>query len=232
MQAMIHQKREASVFDIIGPRMVGPSSSHTAGALRIALLGRRLAGEPLKEAIFTLYGSFAQTYQGHGTDRALVAGALGLAADDLRVRDSFELAQADGLAYRFITDYETQAAHPNTVGMRLTTHSGRTYEVEGQSIGGGQAVISRIDDVAVEVSGQYDTLVVEHWDRPGALMHMTQHFHEEGINIAALKLYRESRGERSFAVIEADESISSRVAQAIKQDSGVIRTILIQSLES
>lgn len=225
------QKQQASVFDIIGPRMVGPSSSHTAGALRISLLGRRLAGESLKSVHFILYGSFARTYQGHGTDRALVAGALGLETDDLRVRDSFMLAYEQGLEFSFEPDVDTIPAHPNTVAMEMVTESGRVYRLEGQSIGGGQAVISRIDDVDVELSGAYDTMVVEHWDRPGALMRMTQYLTEQHVNIAALKLYRESRGGKAFAIIEADEHIPRTAAEAIAEDEGVIRTIRIHRLE-
>lgn len=228
-QAM--QKQNASVFDIIGPIMVGPSSSHTAGALKISLLAYRLLNEEVKQAHFKLYGSFAHTFQGHGTDRALLAGIMGMNTDDLRIRDSFTHARARGLIFTFEADKETVSPHPNTVDIDLLTKSGKSLYVQGISIGGGQALITRINRVDVELSGNYDTLVVEHKDRPGALMHMTKVLSEAQINIAALKLYRESRGNRAFAIIEADEFIQDEVRSRIDDDERVIQTICIHRTE-
>lgn len=226
----VNQKQNASVFDIIGPNMVGPSSSHTAGALRISLLASRLVDEPLAEATFRLYGSFARTYHGHGTDKALVAGILGLKTDDLRVRESFDLAQEAGLVFQFIPDYDSTAPHPNTVDITLVTVSGKKTTVQGISIGGGQAIITKLNDMDVELSGNYDTLVVEHWDRPGVIARLTTHFSDAHINIAALKLYRESRGSRAFAIIEADETIPKAAALAIAEDKDVERTLRVPRL--
>lgn len=223
----VNRKQMASVFDIIGPAMVGPSSSHTAGALRIALMARRLVESRITRVSFTLYGSFARTYKGHGTDRALLGGILGFETDDLRIRDSYALAEAEGLTYNFYPDTETAPPHPNTVDIDLVTEEGEALHVQGLSIGGGQAVISRINTVDVELSGNYDSLVVEHWDRPGALYRMTRHLSEARINIAALKLYRESRGNRAYAIIEADETIGEEATRAIAAEAGVLRTIHI-----
>ena len=123
------------IFDIIGPNMIGPSSSHTAGALRIAYLAGRLIHGGAKKVEFTLYGSFAHTYRGHGTDRALLAGVMGFAPDDLRIRDSFQIARERGLQYSFRIDTATEVPHPNTVGITLAGADGHSVHVTGVSIG-------------------------------------------------------------------------------------------------
>lgn len=151
--------------DIIGPIMVGPSSSHTAGALRIALMARNLCGSTPQKAVFRLLGSFAHTYQGHGTDKALVAGMLGFAADDLRVRDSFRWASAKGLAFSFTPDPQADDfAHPNTIDVTVTDESGCTVYVRGESIGGGAAVITRLDGIDVHITGEHTSVVVRQRD--------------------------------------------------------------------
>ena len=138
--------------DIIGPIMVGPSSSHTAGALALASMARKLFGEQPERAVFTLYGSFAATGSGHGTDKALVAGILGLATDDPRVADAFALAKAAGVSVEIIWDTTTEVAHPNTVDIRCESREGRTLEMRGVSIGGGAAVIRRINGIDVDIA--------------------------------------------------------------------------------
>ena len=138
--------------DIVGPIMVGPSSSHTAGALRIARMARSLLAAAPARAEFTLYGSFAHTQSGHGTDKALVAGLLGLEPDDLGVRDSFERAHAAGLAFSFCCDREAAVEHPNTVDARIVDAEGGALEVRGVSVGGGAAVVTRIDGIDVNVT--------------------------------------------------------------------------------
>ena len=160
-----------SAFEILGPIMVGPSSSHTAGALRIALVARSLGPHPLKSVTFTLYNSFAHTYRGHGSDRALVAGILGLAPDDTRVRDSFDLAREQGLDFTFVETPDEAGAgrHPNTVTVTMHGADGTTMSVTGESLGGGRVRISSIDGIAVELTGDYPTLFIAHHDRPGVL---------------------------------------------------------------
>lgn len=133
--------------------MVGPSSSHTAGALRIALMAHELMGRPPKEMRFTLYGSFAHTYRGHGTDRALVAGLLGFRPDDLRIRDSFEIARAQGISFDFQVDSKTKPRHPNTVAVWVRDAAGEVLSVRGESIGGGAARLTRVDGIKVEITG-------------------------------------------------------------------------------
>ena len=139
--------------DIIGPIMVGPSSSHTAGALALASMARKLFGEQPERAVFTLYGSFAATGSGHGTDKALVAGILELATDDPRVADAFALAKAAGVQVDIVWDTTTEVAHPNTVDIRCESREGRTLEMRGVSIGGGAAVIRRINGIDVDITG-------------------------------------------------------------------------------
>ncbi len=152
--------RTLGIPDIVGPVMVGPSSSHTAGALRIAAMTRALLDRPPADVTFTLYGSFSRTYRGHGTDRALVAGLLGFAADDLRIRDSFQLAQEAGLSFRFEVDPRTKVRHPNTVDLRVTDVDGDVLEVRGESIGGGAARLVRVDGFEVDLTGEFSALIV------------------------------------------------------------------------
>ena len=149
-----------SVFDVLGPNMIGPSSSHTAGAAAIALLARKMFHYDLKTVEFTLYGSFAQTYKGHGTDRALLGGIMGFSTDDRRIPDSFAIADQTGLSYRFATDHTDTEVHPNTVDILMSDDSGYTLSVRGESVGGGRVRITRIDQVDVDFTGEYSTLIV------------------------------------------------------------------------
>lgn len=225
----LFQKQNASVFDIIGPNMVGPSSSHTAGALRISYLAQSLVRAKIVAVQFHLFGSFARTYQGHGTDRALVAGILGMKTDDLRIPRSFEIAEEVGLRFQFLPELDAPSLHPNTVQMHIHLETGHRLLVEGISIGGGQAMITRINEFAVELSGNLDTLLVEHYDKPGVLLNLLRPINQEGINVATLKLYRESKGKRAFTIIEADDKISGELEALISGDKNVLQCILIQA---
>lgn len=203
--------KEIGVFDVIGPIMVGPSSSHTAGALRIAAMVNRMANSPIVKVEFTLYGSFAQTYQGHGTDRALLGGILGFDTSDLRVRDSFKLADEAGIEYTFIPDAETETEHPNTILIRASTKQGQKIAVIGESTGGGAIRIIRINDIKVSFTGEYYTIVIEQDDAPGVITTITSIISEFGINIAFMRVYRQQKGGRAFAILEADEPIDEAV---------------------
>lgn len=214
--------RTLGIRDIIGPVMIGPSSSHTAGALRIALMARNLlAAEPVR-AVFTLYGSFACTYRGHGTDRALVAGMLGLSADDERIRDSLQLAAETGLAFEFIPDSEAACDHPNTVDIEVTDASGAVTRVRGESIGGGAARITRLNGIAVELTGEYHSLVVKHRDRRGVLAFIAARVAEAGVNIATARLFREKRGDIAYTVMETDDGLPEALMAAIAEGPEVI----------
>ncbi|MGI6755629.1 MAG: L-serine ammonia-lyase, iron-sulfur-dependent, subunit alpha [Atopobiaceae bacterium] len=204
-----------SAFEILGPVMVGPSSSHTAGALRIALVARELAPDPLKHVSFELFNSFSHTYRGHGTDRALVAGMLGLTPDDIRVRDSFALAEQQHLSFDFIERGDDPALHPNTVVITMEG-DGDTCVVTGESVGGGRVRLSKINGVSVEVRGDYPTVFIVHDDRAGVLAELTRVISGEGLNIATLSNYRERKGGKAYTIIESDEYISPELIAHVR----------------
>ena len=186
---------DISMFDIIGPNMIGPSSSHTAGALRIAHLAGKLAPGRILSVTFTLYGSFAWTYRGHGTDRALVGGILGFLPDDERIRDSFQYAKAAGLKYEFIENTIEKDIHPNTVDILLHCENDHTIKLRGESIGGGNAVIRQLNGIDIALSGAYSTLIVHHRDKKGVLAYITSVCSAIDLNIAFMKLYRKAKGD-------------------------------------
>ena len=203
------------IRDIIGPIMVGPSSSHTAGALRIAGMTRSLlAAEPV-QARFVLYGSFAQTYRGHGTDKALVAGLLGMHTDDTRIRTSFDEAHSRGLAFTFVPDTETKVDHPNTVDIYVKDSTGNEVSVRGVSIGGGAAELRMIDGVAVNITGESTSLIIRQNDEPGVLAHVSGLLAQAGINIGTVTLYRDRRGGVAIVVMEIDGEVPKQVAQEV-----------------
>ena len=143
-----------SMFDVLGPEMIGPSSSHTAGACSIALLAGKMADSPIAQVEFTLHHSFAKTHRGHGTDLALLGGIMGFSTDDRRIPDACSIAEERGLSYRFVTDENDPDTHPNTVDIRITGTDGRVFSVRGESLGGGKVRISRINHIDVDFSGR------------------------------------------------------------------------------
>lgn len=219
--------KELSVFDIIGPNMIGPSSSHTAGALRIAQLARGMIPGPVVRVEFTLYGSFARTYRGHGTDRALIAGVLGFGTEDPRIRDSFAWAEKTGLEYHFTCDTQTTGCHPNTAGLLLQNAAGETVQVTGVSVGGGAAVIRRINGVEIDLTGEYHTILIRQTDTPGVVASITQALSEHQINIAFMRLYREHRGSLAYTIIEADEEIPAAAVARIRSHPSIHSAQLI-----
>lgn len=217
-----------SVFDVIGPNMIGPSSSHTAGAATIALLTRKLMDGKLVSARFILYGSFAETYRGHGTDKALLGGILGYNADDIRIRNSMEHADAEGLQYEFVINTAEKTEHPNTVEIELKNDVGRLLTVRGESLGGGKVRLVRINQIEVDFTGEYSSLIVSHEDHPGVIAYITKCLAEHDINIAFMKLYREAKGEKAYTIVESDERINQAVIDEISQNAYVRRTMLVQ----
>lgn len=203
-----------SVFEIIGPAMIGPSSSHTAGALRIGRAARLVLGEKPARAEIVLFGSFAKTYRGHGTDRALAAGLLGMNTDDERIKDALAAAFREGLDIVFKTE-PLGAVHPNTAVIALTGVSGRSVFVEGISVGGGNIVISRVNQFTVNIRGVYPTLLVEHIDRPGTIGRVTTILGQRGINIASMNVARKQKGANNLMVIETDEPVTEEVQRQV-----------------
>lgn len=207
--------RNISAFDIIGPIMVGPSSSHTAGAVRLGQVARAVLGSQPRQALIELHGSFAQTGKGHGTDRGIVAGLLGMATDDPDLRRSFELAERSGLAFRFEEVDLGEDAHPNTA--RITISDGqRSVQVTGCSIGGGLVEITNIDGYDVSFGCEYDTLLVLAEDRPGTINQVTGWLARQGINIAFLRVERDKRGGNAIMIIETDHTVDPQILEAFE----------------
>jgi len=205
-----------NIFDIIGPVMIGPSSSHTAGAVRLGNMGRIILGEPVKKAVIGLHGSFAKTYYGHGTDVAIVAGLMGWQADDDRISQSFSHAETAGLDYRFEIIDLGDSAHPNSVRLQLTGTKGRQVWVIGASIGGGRIVITEVDDFAIEFHGDLTTLLIRHQDRPGAIAAVTNILYQQGVNIAKMQVFRTIKGAAALMLLEMDQSIGDEVVNSIR----------------
>lgn len=216
-----------NIFDIIGPVMVGPSSSHTAGAARIGRITGELLGERPVKAAVKFHGSFAQTFKGHGTDKAVAAGLLGMLPDDTRIRESLTLAEQEGLNINFET-ISVKDAHPNTVIIEAEGISGRKLVVEGASIGGGSVVIKRINDLSLEFTGEYNTLVIPHKDIPGAVASVSNILACYGINIASMKVYRPNRRGEAMMVIETDQEISRELVEMLGKLPLVVKIMLIE----
>ena len=209
-----------NIFDIMGPVMVGPSSSHTAGAVKIGYISRRLLGEALVSAKILLYGSFLTTGKGHGTRKALVAGLLGMKTDDIRIPDAPEIAEEEGIKVEF-GEAMLKEAHPNTAQLFLTGVSGRTLEVIGQSLGGSRINIAEIDGIETNFSGDHPTLVVHNQDQPGHVSEVTSMLAHKSVNIATMQLYRASRGGEAVMVIERDQEVPAEGIEWLKKVEGV-----------
>jgi len=211
-----------SLLDIIGPVMVGPSSSHTAGACRLGLLARCLVGGTPDRARIELHGSFARTGEGHGTDKAIVGGLMGFRPDDERIRDALGIAEREGLDYRFekTTLGEENEVHPNTVRVTIERRD-RSSVMVGSSLGAGRVLVTEIDGYPVEVTGNYHTIVLVAEDVPGSVARIATILAEDGINIATLRLTRKQRGGDAFMVIEVDEQPDEKVRTDIRALSWV-----------
>lgn len=211
-----------NLFDILGPIMVGPSSSHTAGAVRMGNMARALLGQPPVKAQLLLHGSFASTGQGHGTHQALIAGLLGLAPDNESVPNSFTLAKEQGLEFSFETT-SLRDAHPNSALIRLEGADGGKIELAASSLGGGRIRVFQIDGLPCSFGGELPTLVVHNTDQPGCVSQVTGVLARRGLNVATLQLNRDGRGESAVMVIESDHVIFERAAQEIRALPGILR---------
>lgn len=210
-----------NIFDMMGPVMVGPSSSHTAGAARIGNMGRTLLGEEVARADIGLYGSFAETGYGHGTDRALLAGLLGMKPDDLRIPNAYEEANRAGMAYSFRT-VELRDAHPNTALLELTGKSGKQLTFQASSIGGGAIVVNKIDGIDVNFMGDFNTLIVRNQDESGSVAAITSILSQVHINVANMSVNRHRRGGDALMVIETDQHIKPRQVKFLSELPGIL----------
>ena len=221
-----------NIFDIIGPVMIGPSSSHTAGAVRIGRVVNKLACGTIPERVeITLSGSFAETYRGHGTDRALIAGILGYHSYAPEIRDSFSIAEECGLGYTFTAE-NIRGAHPNTARIRFFLKDGTEGIVQGASIGGGNIVVDHVNGMDVHFTGEYHTLLVMHKDTPGVIADVTNlmHWGYEDVNIADFKLSRLRKGGEAIMTIETDNLPPDEMIEEIRKLDHVTNAILIRRL--
>lgn len=203
-----------SVFDVIGPVMVGPSSSHTAGAVRIGLVVYQLLGETPTDATILLHGSFAETYQGHGTDKAIVGGLLGLNTDDERIVNAFELAAERGMRFQINCVDLGDDYHINTAKLRVQGKE-TTIEVVGSSIGGGNVIITEINGFRTELSGDYNTILIFQQDTQGVAAKVLAALSRFGVNVAFMRLSRKAKGQDAFMAIEVDYTVPPMLLQEI-----------------
>lgn len=217
-----------NVLDIIGPIMIGPSSSHTAGAVRLGLVARKILGEEPKQALIELSGSFARTYRGHGTDKALLAGIMGLQPDDERIRCSPQLAQERGLVFSF-QEKEIPDAHPNTARIRLIGAQGQETTMVGASTGGGNILVTEIDQMKVSFSAQHNTLLALHWDRPGTVAAVSNYMARAHINIATFQLSRAKKGGLAIMTLEVDGEVPDEILEHLKAFDNFIAIRLIRA---
>ena len=217
-----------SAFDVMGPNMIGPSSSHTAGAARIGFLAQKMINGPLCRVDFTFYGSFARTYKGHGTDRALLGGIMGFGTDDMRIRNSFAIAREKGLEFNFIPNETETELHPNTVDIHMVNTDSQEMTVRGESLGGGKVRISQINHVPVDFSGEYSAVIVIHQDTPGVVAYITKCLSDRNVNIAFMRLFRESKGEIAYTIVESDGQLPEEISSAISQNPHIHNVMIVQ----
>lgn len=214
------------MFEILGPNMIGPSSSHTAGACRLGKVAYKIAEESIKEVTFLLHGSFGKTYKGHGTDKALLGGILGFDPDDERISSSFEIAKKEGITYSFI-EKDLGEVHANTVKIIIKKKDGNTIDILGSSVGGGNIVVTEINGLELEFTGEYTTLIIAHIDKPGIIAKVSAILAEHNINIAFMRVYRHGKGQKAFMIIETDDHIKEEVIEDIKNAENVINGYLV-----
>lgn len=221
--------KKYGVFDILGPIMIGPSSSHTAGAARLGKIARAISGEDLKEVTFLLHGSFGKTYKGHGTDKALVAGILGMEPSDVRLRTSIEIAKQQGINLAF-KEFDLGDEHPNTVKFLIKNSINKVFQITGSSIGGGSIKITEINGIKVDFTGEYPTLIIYHKDIPGVVSKVADIIYKGNINIAFMKVYRLEKGKDAQMVFEMDNTLSQEIIDEIKTVDSVLSVIIINPI--
>ena len=219
-----------NIFDIVGPVMVGPSSSHTAGAVKIGYVARKLMGEEIAEAEILLYGSFLATGSGHGTKYALVAGLLGMKPDDENIPNRFNMAIKEGMKFSFGVA-KLKEAHPNSVFMKLIGKSGKKLEIIGESLGGSLINIAKIDGLTANFSGDHPTLIVHNLDQPGHVAEVTSMLAHKSVNVATLQLYRESRGGHAVMVLECDQEIPREALKWLEHLEGIEKVTYFSLVE-
>ncbi|MCH4888151.1 L-serine ammonia-lyase, iron-sulfur-dependent, subunit beta [Acidaminobacter sp. JC074] len=204
-----------SFSDILGPIMIGPSSSHTAGAAKLGLVAKYINHKTFSKVEFLLHGSFASTYKGHGTDKALIGGILGFEPYDVRLRDAYEHAKARNIEVSFM-ETELEGMHENSVGMIFYNDNGSINKIYGSSLGGGEIVIKRINDFVVSFKGDLPTVIIRHQDKKGVLSVLTTIFATRNINIATMEVSRTSKNKEASIIIELDDPLNEGVLELIE----------------
>lgn len=220
--------KQTSIFDIISPIMIGPSSSHTAGAVRLGLLAKNIYGSTPEKVTFKLYNSYAQTGKGHGTEKGLLAGVLGLSVDDRRIKNIFTDEVSKNIEYSF-EYYEDFKKHPNAVDFIF--ENGRSMTIYGESVGAGEVCVRKIDDFSVKLTGKYNTLMIVYEDVPGMISKVTSLIQEKNINIASLHCDRYAKGEEASMCICIDGDLDSDIIEAVKLIEKVYFVSYIKKLE-
>ena len=218
-----------NIFDIIGPVMIGPSSSHTAGAVRIGRVSWKILGEQVANADIGLTGSLAMTYKGHGTDKALIAGILGMKVDDDRIPQSLEIAKRSGLRYSF-SEIKITHAHPNTAVLHLVGVKGTECTVQGVSVGGGNILITKLNGMDSVFNGELDTLIIAHNDTPGVIASVASQLAKSGVNVGNFRLSRPHKGKLAIMTIEIDGSIERSVVNILEAMPEIISVIYMQAM--
>ncbi|MDI3535224.1 MAG: L-serine dehydratase [Thermosediminibacterales bacterium] len=217
------------VLDVIGPIMIGPSSSHTAGAVRLGRIARNILGEEPVSAKLTLHGSFSKTYRGHGTDLALVAGLLGMNTDDERIPSAIKIAERKGLKVSF-SEADLGDVHPNTVRFELKSAGDKKAVVVGSSTGGGSIEIVKINGFETSFKGEFHTLITQHEDKPGVISEVTTVLAQYGINIAFMRVSRKEKGNLALMIIETDNPIPNGVRDKIAENRKIYSAIAIEPI--
>ena len=221
-----------NIFDIIGPIMIGPSSSHTAGAVRLGRVANKLMDNETPARVeITLSGSFAETYRGHGTDRALLAGIMGYNSWSEEIRDALDIAKDRGISYEFIKK-DLAGAHPNTAVIHYFLKDGQEGSVQGASVGGGNIRIDLVNGMKVEFNGDYHTILVMHHDRPGVIASVTSlmRYEYSDLNISNFHLSREEKGGNAIMTIEIDSLPPDMLIEDIRKLEHVTNALLIRRL--
>ena len=218
-----------SIFDVLGPVMAGPSSSHTAGAVRIGNIAFMLAESPLKSVSFGLHGSFWQAGEGHGTRHALLAGAMGLKQDDERIAQAFEIAGKKGLEYEFY-HAKLKGVHENSVLLRAEYQDAAKRDIVASSVGGGRVLIQSIDGFKIEVNGELPTLMINYIDAAGVISEATGLIAQSKVNIAAMKVSRNAKGMEACCIIETDSPVDESIFAAMLKNGRISRVSAIKPL--
>ncbi len=218
--------KEYSIFDVVGPNMIGPSSSHTAGAARLGKMAKKIVGKNIKDVKFYLHGSFAETYKGHGTDKALVGGILGFDTDDVRIRNAFTLATENGVSFEFIKT-DLGDVHPNTVKMDITLDNGKEHIVMGSSIGGGNIKITEIDGLKLDFDGSKYAIIMEIKDEVGAISKIVSILSEDNKSISSINSNKVDNSKLGFVTILVEEKLEDETIEKIRSCNVVEKVVVL-----